>query len=111
MHTGPLAITSAGPTSVRIHVTKAIFLTISRPQDLYSYDLEQSRGQTGNNIVTVLMKEKGFALQESVDYIGKHCDNLADQYLSARKRLPPSLGPDALHFIDALGDWMIGNLV
>ena len=57
------------------------------------------------------MKEKGFTLQESADYIGKHCDHLSDQYLSARKRLPPSLGADALHFIDALGDWMIGNLV
>ncbi|KIM39995.1 hypothetical protein M413DRAFT_415200 [Hebeloma cylindrosporum] len=79
--------------------------------DVYSYDLEQSRGQTGNNIVTVLMEEKGFSLQESADYIGKHCDHLAEQYLSARKRLPPSLGTDALHFIDALGDWMIGNLV
>jgi hypothetical protein len=57
------------------------------------------------------MEEKGFSLQESADYIGKHCDHLAEQYLSARKQLPPSLGTDALRFIDALGDWMVGNLV
>lgn len=57
------------------------------------------------------MEEKGFSLQEAADYIGKHCNHLADQYLSARKRLPPSLGTDALRFIDALGNWMVGNLV
>jgi len=57
------------------------------------------------------MEEKGISMQESVDYIGKHCDQLADQYLSARKQLSPSLGPDAVCFIDALGDWMIGNLM
>ena len=57
------------------------------------------------------MEEKGISMQESVDFIGKHCNRLADQYLSARKQLSPSLGPDAVRFIDALGNWMIGNLV
>jgi hypothetical protein len=57
------------------------------------------------------MEEKGISLQQSVDYIGKHCDRLTEQYLSARKQLSSSLGPDAVRFIDALGDWMIGNLV
>ena len=57
------------------------------------------------------MEDKGFSLQEAADYIGKHCNHLADQYLSARKRLPQSLGTDALRFIDALGNWMVGNLV
>ena len=57
------------------------------------------------------MKDKGISLQESVDYAGQHCDRLADQYLLARKQLSPSPGPDAVRFIDALGNWMIGNLV
>jgi len=51
-----------------------------------------------------------FSLQEAADYIGKHCNHFADQYLSARKQLPPSLGTDALRFIDALGDWMVEQL-
>jgi len=73
--------------------------------------MEQSRGLTGNNIVTVLMKEKRMCLQEASDYIGSYCDNLLSVYLDARTRLSPSLGPDASQFIYAIGQWMIGNIV
>jgi len=79
--------------------------------DVYSYDVEQSKGQAGNNIVTVLMKENGTSLQETADFIGEHCKGLVEIYLSAKKQLSLSLGKDAAKFIHALGSWMIGNLV
>ncbi|KAF8150763.1 isoprenoid synthase domain-containing protein [Crassisporium funariophilum] len=79
--------------------------------DVYSYDMEQSKGHTGNNIVTVLMTENHTSLQDTADYIGDYCKQLVDQYISAKKQLSPSLGPDAVRFVDALGQWMIGNLV
>jgi len=73
--------------------------------------VEQSKGLTGNNIVTVLMNENGTSLQETADFIGDHCKGLVEKYLSAKKQLSPSLGKDAAKFIDALGSWMIGNIV
>ncbi|TFK40242.1 isoprenoid synthase domain-containing protein [Crucibulum laeve] len=81
--------------------------------DVYSYDMEQSKGHTGNNIVTVLMKEKNISLQEASDYIGVHCKHLVDQYLTAKAQLPSrgfSSNSDAARFIEALSHWMIGNL-
>lgn len=72
--------------------------------------MEQSKGISGNNIVTVLMQENGTTLQETADQIGVRCGGFVDTYLSAKKRLSPSLGPDAARFIDAIGSWMIGNL-
>ena len=72
--------------------------------------MEQSKGLTGNNIVTVLMKENGTSLQETVDFVGDHCKGLVEIYISAKNRLSPSLGKDAAKFIDAMGSWIIGNL-
>lgn len=73
--------------------------------------MEQSKGHTGNNIVTVLMNENGTSLQETADFIGEHCQKLVQKYISAKNRLSPSLGKNAAALIDALGFWMIGNLV
>ena len=57
------------------------------------------------------MKENGTSLQETADFIGDHCKRLVEKYLAAKKQLPPSLGKDAARFIDAMGSWIIGNLV
>ena len=73
--------------------------------------MEQSKGHTGNNIVTVLMKENGTSLQETADFVGDHCKELVDKYISAKNRLSPSLGKGAANLIDMLGYWMIGNIV
>ncbi|EDR08430.1 uncharacterized protein LACBIDRAFT_326872 [Laccaria bicolor S238N-H82] len=78
--------------------------------DVYSYDMEQSKGHTGNNIVTVLMNEKNLTLQQASDYIGAYCSSLVERYLTAKARLSPSLGSGPTRYIEALGYWMIGNL-
>ena len=65
----------------------------------------------GSNVVTALMQEKGFSLQEASDYVGVHCNNLLDTYLNARKHLSQSLGLEASQFIYSIGQWMIGNVV
>ncbi|KAF4613646.1 hypothetical protein D9613_007876 [Agrocybe pediades] len=78
--------------------------------DIYSYDMEQSKGLMGNNIVAVLMQENHTTLQETADYIGERCREFVAQYTAAKKQLSPSLGPDAARFIDAIGYWMTGNL-
>ncbi|KIK10094.1 hypothetical protein K443DRAFT_126876 [Laccaria amethystina LaAM-08-1] len=78
--------------------------------DVYSYDMEQAKGHTGNNIVTVLMNEKNLTLQQASDYIGVYCSDLVERYLTAKTRLSPSLGLGPTRFIEALAYWMIGNL-
>jgi len=80
---------------------------------MYSYAVERSKGLSGCNVLTILMKEKGMSLQEASDYTGNYCDDLLDTYLKARKQLSESqsLGPKATQFIYAIGHWMMGNLV
>ncbi|KAF9484331.1 terpenoid synthase [Pholiota conissans] len=78
--------------------------------DLYSYNMEQAKGHTGNNIVTVLMEENNTSLQETVDYIGVQCNKFLEVYMSSKAKLSPTLGPDAARFIEAIGNWIIGNI-
>ncbi|EEB89001.1 hypothetical protein MPER_12957 [Moniliophthora perniciosa FA553] len=44
--------------------------------DLYSYNMEQSKGHSGANIMTVLMKAKQCGIQEASDYVGALCGKL-----------------------------------
>ncbi len=61
-------------------------------QDLYSYKREQSRGLDDINLVTILMRDKGFSLQESVDYVGAQISSLLDLFNNSEAALP-SFGP------------------
>jgi hypothetical protein len=77
--------------------------------------MEQAKGHTGNNIVTVLMKAKNLSLQGASDYVGHHYKHLMDDYLENKNRLP-SFGDDKLdedvwRYIEAMENWPIGNLV
>ncbi|KAJ7792279.1 isoprenoid synthase domain-containing protein [Mycena leptocephala] len=40
--------------------------------DLYSYNVEQSRGDDVHNMVTVAMREMGLGVQEAVDHVGRN---------------------------------------
>ena len=100
-------------SNVRPLCLRPPFQTSPLVQDVYSYDMEQSKGHTGNNVVTVLMKEKGISLQDAADYAGRQCNVFMQKYLQARSRVASSstLSPDALRYIDSLGQWVVGNLV
>ncbi|RDB26083.1 Linoleate 10R-lipoxygenase COP4 [Hypsizygus marmoreus] len=81
--------------------------------DVYSYDMEQSKGIDGNNIVTVLMKNNNITLQEASDYVGVHAQKLMDRFISAQTRLPSwgaSVDSEIARYIKALGFWVKGNL-
>ncbi|KAJ3756329.1 isoprenoid synthase domain-containing protein [Lentinula raphanica] len=81
--------------------------------DVYSYDMEQSKGLEGNNIVTVLMKEKNLDLQGASDYVGSYFKILMDRYLDARKCLPtwgPEVDAGVALYLDATAHWVRGNL-
>lgn len=75
--------------------------------------MEQSRGIDGNNIATVLMKERNIDLQAASDIIGKHFKILMDSYLEARKHLPswdPETDGNVARYMEATAHWVKGNL-
>jgi hypothetical protein len=77
--------------------------------------MEQAKGHTGNNIVTVLMKAKNLSLQGASDHVGHHYKHLMDDYLKNKTRLPSfgdnKLDEDVRHYVKAMENWPIGNLV
>ncbi|KAK7044139.1 Sesquiterpene synthase 10 [Paramarasmius palmivorus] len=82
--------------------------------DVYSYNMEQAKGIGGNNIVTVLMKNRGMDLQTACDHVGEYCEELVHEYLAAMKSLPsygsPDLDDAVARYAEACGHWIKGNL-
>ena len=75
--------------------------------------MEQSKGISGNNIVTVLMHDKGMDIQSAVDYIGAYSKELTDRFINSQARLPSwgkSVDSQVARFIQGLGYWIKGNL-
>nr|BBH51505.1 putative sesquiterpene synthase [Clitopilus sp.] len=81
--------------------------------DVYSYNMEQAKGHEASNILTVLMKYEHLDLQAAVEYVAKHCEVLAAQFIEAHANLlarsDPNFSEDAARVLDALGDAVIGN--
>jgi len=84
-----------------------------RFQDIYSYDVERSKGLEGNNILTVLMQENGYTLQQAADRAGVLFGNLMKRFMEERKKLPswgPEIDRDANKYLDGIGCWITGNI-
>ena len=84
---------------------------------MYSYDMEQAKGHTGNNLVTVLMKAHGFSLQEASNHIGELYAEIMRTYLDAMTQ-PRShsfgdaqIDAEVALYIEATKDWPIGDIV
>ncbi|KAJ3766764.1 isoprenoid synthase domain-containing protein, partial [Lentinula raphanica] len=81
--------------------------------DLYSYDMEQSKGLDGVNFITVFMKENNIDLQAASDCVGSYFKQLMDRHVDARKRLPswgPEIDADVARWLAAMIRWVRGNL-
>jgi len=86
---------------------------IRSTKDLYSYDMEQSKGISGNNIMTVLMENQQMDLQAAADFVGAHCEELMTRFVTTQNRLPSwgsAVDSQIAQFIAGLGYWMKGNL-
>ena len=55
--------------------------------------MEQRKGHTGNNIITVLMKAEGMTLQAAADHVGKYFNVLMARFMEGKSDLP-SWGSD-----------------
>ncbi|KAH7930241.1 terpenoid synthase [Leucogyrophana mollusca] len=81
--------------------------------DVYSFNMEQAKGHTGNNVVTVLMHEEGIDLQAAFDRVGIVFGQLMNRCLEDRARLPswgPAIDADVALFIKGIDHWVVGNL-
>jgi hypothetical protein len=79
-------------------------------QDIFSYNVEQSRGDT-HNMIIILMKYHGHTLQTAVDYVGELCRLTIDTFQRDRTSLP-SWGPEiddmVNRYVEGLEAWIVG---
>ncbi|KAI5116915.1 hypothetical protein M0805_002120 [Coniferiporia weirii] len=101
------------PTFKRIY--NAALDMVLWSNDIYSYNMEQSRkGHSCANVVTVIMKEKGFTLQQAVDYAGAEFQALLGQFATDKEALPSfgaAVDADLRNYIFGLENWIVGNLM
>ncbi|KAG7094684.1 Sesquiterpene synthase Agr1 [Marasmius oreades] len=80
--------------------------------DLFSYNVEQSKGDT-HNMIPVIMNEFQYDLQTAVDYVGSLCKESMDRFIDDRAQLPswgPEIDRQVNIYVDGLADWMVGSL-
>ncbi|THH32805.1 hypothetical protein EUX98_g1401 [Antrodiella citrinella] len=80
--------------------------------DIFSYNVEQSKGDT-HNMIVVVMKQYRLDLQSAVDFVGRLCMQAIDRFNNDRKHLP-SWGPETDRqveiYVNGLADWIVGSL-
>ncbi|KAJ7481069.1 terpenoid synthase [Mycena galericulata] len=80
--------------------------------DIFSYNVEQSRNDT-HNMIVILMEFHGHTLQTAVDYVGELCRTTIDTFQRNRTSLP-SWGPEidemVGRYVLGLEAWIVGSL-
>lgn len=80
--------------------------------DIFSYNVEQSRGDT-HNMIVILMTYHGHSLQSAVDYVGDLCSQTIDAFCETKTKIP-SWGPEidgmVSRYVQGLQDWIVGSL-
>ena len=79
----------------------------SQSQDICSYNVEQSRGDS-HNAVAVVMHHNNLSVQEAIDFIARMFHESAEEFL---KIMETSKSPseDLRTYISGLGYWVRGN--
>ncbi|KAI0647578.1 terpenoid synthase [Trametes meyenii] len=80
--------------------------------DIFSYNVEQSRGDT-HNMIAILMSLRGLDLQSAVDFVGDLCKQTIDAFIENRRNVPSfgaALDRDVALYVQGLQDWIAGSL-
>ncbi|KAG6828506.1 hypothetical protein H0H87_001762 [Tephrocybe sp. NHM501043] len=80
--------------------------------DIYSYNVEQSCGTDGNNLVTVVMNQENLAVKEAMKWISNYFAERKQDFLSDIPRVPSfgdSHSDSVRRYIDSLGISVIAN--
>src|SRR5882762_10200576 len=81
-------------------------------QDIFSYNVEQSKGDT-HNMIPVVMNEQGLDLQSAIDFVGDLCKQSIDRFNTDRNNLPSwgaKIDKDVGVYVDGLANWIVGSL-
>jgi len=81
-------------------------------QDIFSYNVEQSKGDT-HNMIPVVMNEEGLDLQSAVDFVGTMCKQSIDRFMDDWANIPswgPKIDKDVDVYVTGLADWIVGSL-
>ncbi|KAI0078811.1 terpene synthase [Panus rudis PR-1116 ss-1] len=85
---------------------------VSWSNDVFSYNNEQSRGDT-HNLVAVIMKHRNLDLQRAMDYAGELCHQSIARFEAARHSLPSwgdEVDRDVKTYVQGMQDWIVGSL-
>ncbi|OSX61033.1 hypothetical protein POSPLADRAFT_1057975 [Postia placenta MAD-698-R-SB12] len=80
--------------------------------DIFSYNVEQSKGDT-HNMIVVVQNQQGLDLQSAVNFVGDLCKQSIDRFHYLRENLPswgPELDREVEIYVDGLADWITGSL-
>ncbi|EKM77998.1 hypothetical protein AGABI1DRAFT_76352 [Agaricus bisporus var. burnettii JB137-S8] len=80
--------------------------------DIFSYNKEQKYHDT-HNMITVVMNQYGFTLQQAVDFVGFKCKKSIENFEYDRNRLPSwGIEIDRMveKYVDGLQNWIVGSL-
>lgn len=81
-------------------------------QDIFSYNVEQSKGDT-HNMIPVVMNEEGLDLQSAVEFVGALCKQSIDRFVEDRANLPSwgsKIDREVAIYVNGLADWIVGSL-
>ncbi|KAJ7637775.1 terpenoid synthase [Mycena rosella] len=80
--------------------------------DLYSYNVEQARGDDRHNLVAIVMRALNLDLAATFEWISDHHDGLVEKFLAAFSQVlhykDPELDHQVTEFIHGLGNWVRG---
>ncbi|OAX40418.1 terpenoid synthase [Rhizopogon vinicolor AM-OR11-026] len=80
--------------------------------DMFSYNVEQSRGDT-HNIIMVIMHEHGLDLQGAMEYCGGLCKDAIQRFEDNRAMVPSwgkYIDEQVVIYVGGLQDWIVGSL-
>ena len=99
-------------SNVSIPACFLLLRTHSLVQDIFSYNVEQSRGDT-HNMICVYMIHDGLSLQQAVDRVGEMCKRTIEMFVENQARIP-SWGDDidaaVKLYVHGLREWIVGSL-
>ncbi|TFY76926.1 hypothetical protein EWM64_g7086 [Hericium alpestre] len=85
---------------------------VSWSNDIYSFNVEQARGDTHNSVI-IVMNEQGLDIQAAMDHVGSLCFATLNTFSRTRASLPswgPDVDADVEKYVMGLQDWIIGSL-
>ncbi|EJU00296.1 terpenoid synthase [Dacryopinax primogenitus] len=80
--------------------------------DIFSFKKEQARGDR-NNLITIVMEEKGLSMQEAFDFVGDMWKARFHDFKEDRKKLPSwgeVVNRQVEGYVQGLADWVVGNI-